>query len=223
MVLHAAYEQSSAPTESRWAALRTASREGIPCGYPTSRRQLRHQLSRRGLWLPGAGSLLSLHLLTSQSTRSNMPSAIPGPTASTPLLQAHAASSSAARRAASPSSSRSPSPSPSRRPDLLPPPSPVLGPRRRRRRTPTPRAPLVPALIILGTVAVIAFVAWDVSSLGGCYFPSVCRALGKGKGRKEDVWQRNVGPYAPYRAQGEGGGKRNLPRGCEINQVNVVS
>lgn len=147
-----------------------------------------------------------------------MPSAIPGPTASTPLLQAQAASSSAAAR-------RSPSPSPSQshRQSYHTPPSPLLLPRRRRRRSPTPRFPLVPTIVIFGTFALIAFAAWDVSSIGNCYFPGLCRALGKGKGIKEDVWQRNIGSYAPYRSQGEGGGKHNLPRGCEINQVNIVS
>lgn len=67
------------------------------------------------------------------------------------------------------------------------------------------------------------FAAWDVSSIGNCYFPSICKALGKGKERKDEVYQRNTGAYAPYVPQGAGGGRVNLPRGCEINQVNAVS
>jgi hypothetical protein len=38
----------------------------------------------------------------------------------------------------------------------------------------------------------------------------------------KDVWWRNSGPYAPYHALGTGGGRTGLPRGCEVDQVNVV-
>jgi len=46
--------------------------------------------------------------------------------------------------------------------------------------------------------------------------------LGDGNETKKDVWWRNSGPYAPYRSLGPGGGRTGLPRGCEIDQVNVV-
>jgi hypothetical protein len=64
-------------------------------------------------------------------------------------------------------------------------------------------------------------IAWDVSSYGDCYFQSLCNALGDGT-RLDRVWWENSGAYAPWRSGGPGGGKRGLPRGCEINQVTLV-
>lgn len=176
-----------------------------------------------------------------------MSAAQAGPSARTPLLQAHhatrqsrsslhparaasgsthglasvgdlytantsASQDAGAQASLSAGSSRAPSPHPS---------SSARPFRRRRRRTPA--LPLLPTVALLTCAALLVFTAWDVSSIGNCYFPSICKALGKGKGRKDEVYQRNTGAYAPYTAQGAGGGRVNLPRGCEINQVNIVS
>jgi len=93
-------------------------------------------------------------------------------------------------------------------------------PSKRRR---TPHVQSIPLLIIGPVLVFVLFVAWDVSSYGNCYFKPLCRVLGDGNETKKDVWWRNSGPYAPYRSLGPGGGRTGLPRGCEIDQVNVVS
>jgi hypothetical protein len=92
-------------------------------------------------------------------------------------------------------------------------------PSKRRR---TPHVQFVPLLIIGPVLVFVLFIAWDVSSYGKCYFRPLCRVLGDGNETKKDVWWRNSGPYAPYRSLGPGGGRTGLPRGCEIDQVNVV-
>jgi len=92
-------------------------------------------------------------------------------------------------------------------------------PSKRRR---TPHVQFVPFLIIGPILVFVLFIAWDVSSYGNCYFRPLCRILGDGSETKKDVWWRNSGPYAPYRSLGSGGGRTGLPRGCEIDQVNVV-
>jgi hypothetical protein len=86
----------------------------------------------------------------------------------------------------------------------------------------TPHVQFVPLLIIGPVLVFVLFIAWDVSSYGKCYFRPLCRVLGDGNETKKDVWWRNSGPYAPYRSLGPGGGRTGLPRGCEIDQVNVV-
>jgi hypothetical protein len=93
-------------------------------------------------------------------------------------------------------------------------------PHKRRR---TPHVQLVPLLMIGPLLIFVFFVAWDVSSYGNCYFRPLCRALGNGSETTKDVWWRNSGPYAPWKSLGPGGGRTGLPRGCEIDQVNVVS
>jgi hypothetical protein len=93
-------------------------------------------------------------------------------------------------------------------------------PAKRRR---TPHVQFVPLLLVAPILLFVIFVAWDVSSYGNCYFRPLCRALGDGNGSLKDVWWRNAGPYAPWRSLGTGGGRTGLPRGCEIDQVNVVS
>lgn len=92
-------------------------------------------------------------------------------------------------------------------------------PSKRRR---TPHVQFIPLLVIGPILIFFLFVAWDVSSYGKCYFRPLCRVLGDGNETKKDVWWRNSGPYAPYRSLGPGGGRTGLPRGCEIDQVNVV-
>jgi hypothetical protein len=92
-------------------------------------------------------------------------------------------------------------------------------PSKRRR---TPHVQFVPLLIIGPVLLFVLFIAWDVSSYGKCYFRPLCRVLGDGNETKKDVWWRNSGPYAPYRSLGPGGGRTGLPRGCEIDQINVV-
>ncbi|GFZ50736.1 hypothetical protein JCM24511_08494 [Saitozyma sp. JCM 24511] len=145
---------------------------------------------------------------------------IPGPTASTPLLQAHSAQSS--YRTSRPTSpSHSPSASPSPAPYGSTRPRPSLSPfRRHRRRTPPIHA--FPAVLAVLLFAAVAFVAWDVSSIGRCYFKPLCRILGDSAVSAEEIWWRNAGAYAPWRSRGDGGGRKGLPRGCEIDQVNIL-
>ena len=77
--------------------------------------------------------------------------------------------------------------------------------------------------ILAATVFVfVFFVAWDVSTYGNCYFKPLCRILGDGSESLREVWWMNSGPYATWKAVGPGGGRTGLPRGCEIDQVNVV-
>jgi len=64
--------------------------------------------------------------------------------------------------------------------------------------------------------------AWDISDYGNCYFKSLCKVLGSGEDLDE-IFYQNAGAYAPWRSRGPGGGKKGLPRGCEINQVTLVS
>ena len=152
-----------------------------------------------------------------------------GPSSRTPLLQAHHAT----RHSPSLTPSRPPYPSQLSTSSNPPPESYTEPPSRatspypsrpyRKRRRRTPPLPVLPTVVLLTCAALLVFAAWDVSSVGNCYFPSICRALGKGKGRKDEVYARNTGAYAPYVSQGPGGGRVNLPRGCEINQVNIVS
>ena len=162
--------------------------------------------------------LLQAHHATRQSRSSLHPDRAAlgtahstAPTHGSYLLNPAAAQDAGTQALLSAGSSRAPSPHPSS----------SARPFRRRRRTPA--LPLLPTIALLTCAALLVFTAWDVSSIGNCYFPSICKALGKGKGRKDEVYQRNTGAYAPYTPQGAGGGRVNLPRGCEINQVNVVS
>lgn len=90
----------------------------------------------------------------------------------------------------------------------------------RRRRTPPVQ--VVPAIITSILLIALIFTAWDISSYGQCYFRPLCRMLGTGMTAREEVWWMNAGPYAPRRSLGEGGGKKGLPRGCEVDQVTVV-
>ena len=113
-----------------------------------------------------------------------------------------------------PSNLLSPRPSVSRNPSVPP---------IRLRRQSTPPIVVFPAILTIFLLAFTALVAWDVSSLGNCYFAPLCRILGDGKERTDAVWWRNAGAYAPWRPLGAGGGHRGLPEGCEINQVTVVS
>ena len=141
----------------------------------------------------------------------------PHPNSRTPLLAAQVSSQR-------PSSSRSPrnqSPNPQARIRQ----SSQFSPNRNRRRGQRRKSPpiqLAPALAALGILAFFLFMAWDVSRYGNCYFDSLCRALGTGEDL-DDIFFQNAGAYAPWRSGGPGGGKRGLPRGCEINQVTVVS
>ncbi|KAK4686161.1 hypothetical protein P7C73_g3973, partial [Tremellales sp. Uapishka_1] len=111
--------------------------------------------------------------------------------------------------------SRSPSP----RPDYTR--SQSVQPLRRRRRS-TPPIHVFPAALAFCLFMVVAFVAWDVSSLGNCYVKPLCDLLGDGMEKKEDIWWRNAGPYAPWRSLGPAGGRKGLPRGCEIDQVTIL-
>lgn len=99
---------------------------------------------------------------------------------------------------------------------------PSLGrlPAKRRR---TPHIQFVPFLLASSVFIFVIFIAWDVSTYGNCYFKPVCRILGDGSESMREVWWINSGPYAPWKPVGPGGGSRNLPRGCQIDQVNVVS
>ena len=99
---------------------------------------------------------------------------------------------------------------------------PSLGrlPHKRRR---TPHIQLVPFLLTFTVFVFVILIAWDVSAFGNCYFKPLCRILGDGCENLREVWWINSGPYAPWKAVGPGGGNRGLPRGCQIDQVNVVS
>lgn len=148
-----------------------------------------------------------------------MSSSLPGPTASTPLLHAQAGPSNLRPQPGSPAVSYSgtltdPSSSQQR---------PFLSPLSRRRRKASPIVRVVPAAFLLVLFTGFVFIAWNISSVGACYVPWLCRILGKGKWRSDEVWWRNTGAYAPFRSRGTGGGQINLPRGCVIDQVNVVS
>ncbi|KAK1926180.1 histidine phosphatase superfamily [Papiliotrema laurentii] len=139
---------------------------------------------------------------------------LPAPNSRTPLLAAH---SSAQPSSSQSRSSRARSPNPSARPILVP--TVSHAGRTRRKRSPNHRT--VPAILIFVLVGLTAMIAWDVSSYGDCYFQSLCNALGDGT-RLDRVWWENSGAYAPWRSGGPGGGKRGLPRGCEINQVTLL-
>ena len=115
--------------------------------------------------------------------------------------------------------SYSPSPGPSRPFSSRAVPSSLHVLRRRRHST----IHFLPAFFTFVLLFIVAFLAWDVSSFGNCYFAPVCRMLGDGRERMGSVWWRDAGAYAPWKSLGSGGGKRGLPRGCEINQVNLVS
>jgi hypothetical protein len=147
-----------------------------------------------------------------------MSSARPGTTASTPLLHAQAGPSNLRPIPGSPAISYTgtlPDPS-SGRPRFL---SPLA----HRRRKASPITRVVPGIFLLAVFTTFIFAAWDVSSVGGCYVPWLCKIMGKGKWRDDEVYWRNTGPYAPFRSMGTGGGQINLPRGCVIDQVNIVS
>jgi hypothetical protein len=92
-----------------------------------------------------------------------------------------------------------------------------------RRRRGTPPVHLLPALVTITVFILVCFAAWDVSSYGKCYFTPLCRILGDGQDGLEEIYGRNSGAYGPWRSHGPGGGKLGLPRGCEINQVSIVS
>ena len=143
-------------------------------------------------------------------------SSAPNPTSRTPLLAAHASAQQSSR------SSRGLSPDPQSRFRRT---TSQFSPnrhRRRGRRRKSPPIHFVPALLVSTVLASVLFLAWDVSSYGKCYFSSLCRIIGSGED-KDDVFFLNSGAYAPWRSGGQGGGKRGLPRGCEINQVTLVS
>ncbi|WRT63672.1 uncharacterized protein IL334_000595 [Kwoniella shivajii] len=94
-------------------------------------------------------------------------------------------------------------------------------PRHRHRRHQKHRVPVFSIVFTLSALICVAFLAWDVSSFGYCYVTPLCRALSGSKGL-EQLWWRNQGPCAPFRSQGLGGGKRGLPKGCEISQVTIL-
>ncbi|WVN90924.1 uncharacterized protein L203_106169 [Cryptococcus depauperatus CBS 7841] len=77
--------------------------------------------------------------------------------------------------------------------------------------------------VVLPTIAVIiiAFLVWDVSSLGNCYALPLCQMLDNGRGAERGWWE-NQGPYAPFRSMGKAGAQAGLPRGCEIDQVTLL-
>lgn len=159
----------------------------------------------------------------STTTSTDMSSA-PGPTSRTPLLAAQQSAQQASSQATTSTSTpatrptRSLSPSPA---NVRPSHSPNVSFIRRRRRKRSPQVHTFPAVVTTAILAFVIFVAWDVSSYGNCYFRSLCSALGEGE-RLDSVWWENSGAYAPWRSGGPGGGKRGLPRGCEINQVTLV-
>lgn len=39
----------------------------------------------------------------------------------------------------------------------------------------------------------------------------------------EEIWWRNQGPYAPYKELDHSKNLESLPRGCEVDQVTLVS
>lgn len=93
-------------------------------------------------------------------------------------------------------------------------------PAKRRR---TPHVQFVPFLLASAVFVFVCCIAWDVSTYGNCYFKPLCRILGDGSESMKEVWWINSGPYATWKSVGPGGGRTGLPRGCEIDQVNVVS
>lgn len=124
----------------------------------------------------------------------------PRPTSTTPLL-------GDARR--SPSEANRPSPS-------------RLGSSHRRRRGRAPHIQTFPAIVLCTLLILAGLAIWDVSPLGDCYFKPLCKILGDTWDEKDSVWWRNAGAYAPWRANGPGGGRRGLPQGCEVGQVTIV-
>ncbi|ODN97157.1 hypothetical protein I350_08137 [Cryptococcus amylolentus CBS 6273] len=92
---------------------------------------------------------------------------------------------------------------------------------RRRRARQNSILHFLPIIFPVLLFAAVAFLAWDVSSFGNCYFQPLCRLLGDGRG-VEEGWWRNQGPYAPYRRMGKGGAVVGLPRGCEVDQVTLL-
>ncbi|WWD05867.1 hypothetical protein V865_003951 [Kwoniella europaea PYCC6329] len=94
-------------------------------------------------------------------------------------------------------------------------------PRRRHKRNGRHPVPVFSIIFTLILLLIVAFLAWDVSSYGHCYVTPLCRAL-SGRNGLEQTWWRNQGPYAPFRPLGPGGGKKGLPKGCEISQVTVL-
>lgn len=163
------------------------------------------------LVLTFAGGLPVFHLYTSPwlpcKPQSGM-SAVPGPsrpTTTTPLL-------------ASPRGVHQPRDLSAVRYHSLP----SLGRLPSKRHRHVPHVQVIPC-VLLGAVFVFAVViAWDVSSYGKCYFRPLCRILGDGNESMREVWWKNSGPYATWKPVGPGGGRNGLPRGCEIDQVNVV-
>ncbi|ORY34332.1 histidine phosphatase superfamily [Naematelia encephala] len=129
-------------------------------------------------------------------------SVLPGPSSTTPLLTSYH------------SRSRSPSPNPTTPTHLS------LG--RLRRRRAAPPIHYLPAVLLFSILAFFSFIVWDISSIGNCYIEPLCRILGEGREGVSDVWWRNGGAYSPRRAMGPGGGSKNLPRGCSIDQVNIL-
>lgn len=91
-----------------------------------------------------------------------------------------------------------------------------------KRRRHTPHIQFIPFILAGSVFLLVLLIAWDVSSFGNCYFKPLCRMLGDGSLNSREVWWMNSGPYAPWKPVGPGGGRRGLPRGCEIDQVNVV-
>ena len=150
-------------------------------------------------------------LMASNHPNRSAPAAAAAATSTTPLLEAVS------------SRSRSPSPRPRAfSPNLRRSSSsePLLGEYVRRRRR-SPRRYVHPALITVVLVALIALVTWDVSPIGRCYLRPLCRALNR-KDPMAEVYWRNAGPYAPWKSLGAGGGPKGLPRGCKLDQVNLV-
>ncbi|WVQ76289.1 hypothetical protein IAR50_005954 [Cryptococcus sp. DSM 104548] len=92
---------------------------------------------------------------------------------------------------------------------------------RRRRARQQSILHFLPIIFPILLFACVAFLVWDVSSFGNCYFEPLCRLLGDGRGIEEGWW-RNSGPYAPYRRMGEGGAALGLPKGCEVDQVTLL-
>lgn len=71
-------------------------------------------------------------------------------------------------------------------------------------------------------ITLVTLLAWDTSPLGHCYMKPICRALKDGN-EMEEIWWRNQGPYAPYKEFDHSKNLEYLPRGCEIDQVTLVS
>lgn len=87
------------------------------------------------------------------------------------------------------------------------------------------RHPLFLFLLVITPITLITLVtllAWDTSPLGHCYIKPICRALKNGN-EMEEIWWRNQGPYAPYKELDHSKNLESLPRGCEVDQVTLVS